>query len=313
MKQYLGIVIAVVGVGLAGYSGYSKYKTKMEDAMREGNFARIQRDYLERVGWIRSNPDEKAYKDEVQTFFRWYFREINDHVNRFHGNPKFDGYLAELDKREKTGRDSQINEKRAAFDSLKKVFDEMRQGNYRPEFSASDKGMRLDVLPTTVQGAGSSAKIRFPIVLWGAQRELRDESTSAAGVVATNRRRMQTSSQFNVTWRLIDEKGKLLGEMTAAGDPLMKIDHPEVFIAEFPPQMVLGYYEFDLVPAEVARIEINFSVNSRSPSGGDAYASFPWKFDAPPAWKLKPGETWSGAQESVRPEEEIDPSKAARP
>jgi len=35
---------------------------------------------------------------------------------------------------------------------------------------------------------------------------------------------------------------------------------------------------------------------------------FQWKGDAPAAWKLGAGETWKGAQESVRPEEEIDPN-----
>jgi hypothetical protein len=39
-------------------------------------------------------------------------------------------------------------------------------------------------------------------------------------------------------------------------------------------------------------------------------ANFVWKIDAPAEWKLKPGEKWEGAEESVRPAEEIDPAAA---
>jgi hypothetical protein len=76
--------------------------------------------------------------------------------------------------------------------------------------------------------------------------------------------------------------------------------------------MVLGYYPMDLVPAEVAKMEIDFNVASRSPTGGEALASFVWKLDPPANWKLKPGEKWEGAEESVRPAEDIDPAAAAK-
>lgn len=303
MKRYLGIILAVAFFVVAIAFTYNKYKTKAVEADRDANAARLKSDYLERVGWIRSNPDEKAYKDEVGTFFRWYFTQVNEHLNRFGGNREFDEYLKELDKRaEKGGKEQQMADKKAFYEYVRKIFDQMKAGTYSPVWSASDKGMRLDVLSTESVAVSGQPQVRYQLVLWGAQREMRED-----GKV----KKMSTSASFGAAWKLFDEKGKLLGEMTASGDPSMKIDFPERFIAEFPPQMVIGHYDIDLVPAEVKTMEITFTVSSRSSSGGDINSTFLWKLDPPAEWKLQSGEAWKGAQESVRPEEEIDPAKRA--
>jgi hypothetical protein len=125
-------------------------------------------------------------------------------------------------------------------------------------------------------------------------------------------KRMITSSSFNANWKLFDAKGKLHGELDINGDPANKIDWPERFIPEFPPQVVIGAYELDLLPADVARVEAEFTVTSRSPSGGEAKGTFVWKLDVPSDWKLKPGEVWKDATTEERPIEEIDPAAAAR-
>jgi hypothetical protein len=302
MKRYIGVIVAIIFVIVAISTASSKYSAKVEEAARQENAARIKSEYLERVGWIRSNPDEKSYKEEVTSFFRWYFNQINDHKNRFGGSAEFDEYLDELDKRAEKGG-TQVADKKAYYEYTKKMFDQFRGGNYAPVWSGADKGMRLDVVSTTPISTGGQSQIRYQIVLWGAQRELREEGKGM--------KKMVTSASFNVTWKLYDEKGKLIGEMNAPGDPAMKVDFPERFVAEFPPQMVLGHFDIDLLPAEVKNVDILFNVNSRSQSGGDVASNYAWKLDAPAEWKLRPGEEWKGAQESVRPEDEINPDKSA--
>jgi len=310
MNRYLGVFVALIAFTTAVVIGTSRYKTKSFEAERDLNLVRIQKDYLERVGWIRSIPDERAYKEEVNTFLRWYFRELNDHMSRFHGNRKFDDYLTDLSKRADNQKD--YAEKKAYFEYTKRFFDELRSGAYSPAFSASDKGMRLDITTASVQTEQNKSHVKLGIALWGAQRELRDESTSANGITAVIKKRMVTSASFSVTWKLYDDKGKLIGEMTAQGDPAMKVDYPEKYVPEFPPQMLLGYYAMDLIPADVAKIEMLCNVASRAATGGEAVANFAWKIDAPAEWKLRPGEKWEGAEESVRPAEEIDPAAAAK-
>lgn len=303
MKGITGILLIAVVAAVTGFVGYKVAANKWStEADAQADLARIQRDYYERVAWIRSNPDEKSYKDEVGTFFRWYFKEINEHQNRFGGDKEFDAYLTELDTRSERLTDAQLKERQVVYERVKNVFDQFRKGTYSPVFSATDDGMRFDIASADVKTVDGSPKIHMPIVLWGAQREMREDNKT---------KRMMVSAGFNLTWRLFDDKGKLYGEMSASGDPSNKIDYPERYIAEFPAQLVMGEYDFDLLPAEVARIEMEINVSSRSASGGEAHGTYTWKLDAPAEWKMKAGEQWKGAQEDIRPEEEIDPAKAS--
>ncbi len=185
------------------------------------------------------------------------------------------------------------------------MFDRMRTGKYAPVLTGTDKGLRLDIVSADVVMMGNKPKIRFPMVLWGAQRETREDERTGV-------KRVMTWAEFATTFRLLDDKGKLYGEMST-GNPGMRNDYPERLIAEFPPQIVLGQYELDPVPATVSVMEMLVSVRSHSPSGGDISAQYTWKIPVPDDWRLKPGETWEGATETTRSEEEKIRSGGRRP
>jgi hypothetical protein len=305
MKRYLGIIVAIVFVIVAIVLVSKKYNAKALEADRAAAEARIHVAFYERVGWLRANPDEKSYKDEVTTFFHWYFAQVNEYLNTYGGNRNFDDYLLELEAREgrSSSGDDKIAEKKAVYEYTRKIFDQMKGGNYAPVWTATDKGMRLDILSTSEANGPDGRKIRYQVVLWGPSRQLREDNKV---------RKMQTSASWNITWKLTDEKGKLIGEMNAAGDPAMKVDWPERYVPWFPAQMLIGHYDVDLLPGTTKTVDITFAVSSHSPTGGEALASFNWKLDAPAEWKLREGEEWKGATESVRPEEEIDPAMAAK-
>jgi hypothetical protein len=302
VKRYFGVIVIIAGVLLAAVMSYRSASTKAREAQRDADAQRIQAEYLERVGWMRTNPDGATYKDELKPFFRAYFEQVDTHLTQFGGNKKFDGYLEELEKRSESGKEERANDKKAFYEYTRKVFDSLREGKYSPVWTATDKGMRLDVVSSDVVMVMGKPQIRLQLALWGAQRSLKDE-----GKV----RKMLTSASFDTVWKLTDAKGKLLGEMRGA-DPSMKVDFPERYIPQFPPQMVLGHYDLDQLPSDVAKLEMTINVSSRSASGGDATATYVWKLDVPSEWKLGAGETWEGATQEERPEEEIDPAKSAK-
>lgn len=301
MKRYFGVIVIIAGVLLAAVMSYRSASGKARDAQREADAQRIQAEYLERVGWMRTNPDEATYRDELKPFFKAYFDQVDTHLAQFGGNKKFDGYLDELEKRESSGKEERAADKKAFYEYTRKVFDSLREGRYRPVWTATDKGMRLDIVSSDVVMVMGKPQVRLQLALWGAQRSMKDE-----GKV----RKMLTSASFDTVWKLTDAKGKLLGEMRGA-DPSMKVDFPERYIPQFPPQMVLGHYDLDLMPNEVAKLEMTINVSSHAASGGNAAATYVWKLDVPSEWKLGAGETWEGATQEERPEDEIDPSKKA--
>ena len=79
MKRYIGLIVGFVVVAGGAWYLVSSYSAKVRDAERDMAAQRIRADYLERVGWIRSNPDEKSYKEEVNPFFRAYFNQVDEH------------------------------------------------------------------------------------------------------------------------------------------------------------------------------------------------------------------------------------------
>jgi len=300
VKRYFGFVLLVVGIIVAAVMTTRASSARALEAQRDADFARVQKDYLERVGWLRVNPDEKAYRQELSPFFKTYFEQVGAHHDRYKLGKEYDAYLTELEKRGE--KDDRVQDRKAFYEYTRQVFDLMREGKYQPEWTATDKGMRLDVVSSEVVRVLGKPQVRLRLALWGAQREERTD-----GKV----KKMVTSASFSTQWKLTDERGKLLGEMSAE-DPSMKVDFPERFIAEFPPQMVLGHYDIDLVPNGVKKMEISFEVGSRAASGGDVTAAYVWKLDVPSDWRLGAGEQWEGATVTERPEEEIDPAKAAK-
>jgi hypothetical protein len=296
MKRILPVIFAIVGVVVGLIFAFKKWDAKTAEAQREQSEARIKVDYLERVAWIRVNPDEKTYKDEVGTFFRWYFKEVNEHINKFGGSRKFDDYLTELDERakKKKGEDEHADDKKAAYEYVRKFFDDFQKGNYSPMYTSTDKGIRWDILKTEP----INGKTRLTFVVWGLPAENRaidDKGT----------RKWQVNASYKSNWKLFDEKGKLFGEMPAEGVD-MKVDYPARYVKWFPLQIVVGHFDVPLIPNEVKNAEITFTQSTRSLTGGDIVANHTWKLDLPAEWKLRPGEKWEGAQDSVRPEEEIN-------
>lgn len=302
MKRYFGVIVIIAGVLLAAVMSYRTASSKARDAQREADAQRIQAEYLERVGWMRANPDEATYKEELRPFFKNYFEQVDTHLTQFGGNKKFDGYLEELEKRSESGKEERAADKKAFYEYTRKVFDSLREGKYSPVWTATDKGMRLDIVSSDVVMVLGKPQVRLQLALWGAQRSLKDE-----GKV----RKMVTSASFDTVWKLTDAKGKLLGEMRGT-DPAMKVDFPERYVPQFPPQMVLGHYDLDQMPSDVAKLEMTINISSHSASGGNSTATYVWKLDVPSEWKLGAGETWEGATQEERPEEEIDPAKSAK-
>ena len=133
MKRYFGVVFAIAFVIGGIVFAYRKFDTKTTEAARELNAERIRADYYDRVAWIRVNPDEKSYKDEVTTFLRWYFKEVNEHQNKYLLGKNFDEYLTELDERatKKGNKDDRLDDKKATYEYVRKIFDQLKAAAIR--------------------------------------------------------------------------------------------------------------------------------------------------------------------------------------
>jgi hypothetical protein len=309
MKRYFGIIVAIIFAVVAIIYVKNKWTENATEAASAQDIARLRGDSLERIAWLRNVPDQKAYTDELQTYMRWYFKEVTEHFNKYGGNRKFDDYLTELDARsvnkKKDGdEDMRSADRKNVYEYTRRVFDQFQAGTYAPLWSATNNGIRIDIVSANAQQVGAEQKIHLPLVVWGLPREERTDEKKT--------KRVLVNATFKFNWRLFDEKGKLLAEMPGEGGPDSRVDWPERYVKYFPPMVVLGHYDVDKLPTEAKTAEISFTISARSPTGGNVMADFVWKLDVPAEWKLGAGETWKGATESVRSQEEIDPKKQAK-
>ncbi|MCL2625514.1 MAG: hypothetical protein FWD46_01680 [Cystobacterineae bacterium] len=288
-RRYFGMFLSLVLSFLVVFvsiffvvKGWRAAKTEEERALKA---AQLKADYLERVSWIRSIPEEAKYQVEVKNFLQWYFGQMEAHVGAFHLNPRFDDYLKEL---ESPGNADRQEERRRVYESVRTVFDLMRQGRYSPRWSASSQGVRLDILSTQViLDEKREKKVRYQLVLWGLPRV---QTVDDRGLL-----RIQSRATFRAQWRMFDMKGKRIAEMHLEGNMPGRIDWPERYISMFPSDVTLGHYDVDLMPFNAETVEAQFNISSPSLSGGDMSPVFVWKQSVPPEWRLRPGETWQGA------------------
>lgn len=304
MKRYFGIIVAVIGVSAGIVWAMRKWDAKNAESARELNAARIRAEYLERAPWLRNIPDQKLYIDENQTFMTWYFKEVTEHLNKHGGNREFDDYLKELEARSakstKEDDSGKMDEKKAVYAYTRKVFDSLKKKDYAPWWTATDKGIRLDIVSADTFRLGPDEKIHLPVVVWGLPR---DERTDDKGV-----KRVTVNASFKFNWKLYDEKQKLIAEIPGEGGPDSRVDWPDRFVKFFPPMVVIGHYDIDKLPAETKTADIEWNIAARAPTGGDINLTYSWKGEVPAAWKLGAGEAWKGATDSIRPEDEINPA-----
>ena len=291
------IVVAAL-FGLAAFFGIKKYTALREESRQERDALRLKLEFVERSSWLRNVPTADAYEQGVASTFKWYFTEVDEFVRRYRLNANFDDYLSELKATSKGEGDPRL----AAYKLTRTYFDLFRSKRYTPMWTGTSNGIRFDIVSGEVEQVNGEKKIHLPIVLWGFPRT---ESVNEMGV-----RRISSNAQFTGKWRLLDAKGEQLGEIPISGGPTGRIEWPERFIAQFPPGMLLGYYDVDLLPAEVAKIEMTMSFTGSAPSGGDVFTQYQWNLDTPMAWKLPAGQQWNNAE--TRPREATAPAAPAK-
>jgi hypothetical protein len=311
MKRYFAIAVVLVGISASIYFATKEWDKNTAEHQRDQSALKLRADFLERVPMLRSQPEEKAYRSEVQTFLAWYFKEVNEHLARHGGNKKFDDYLLELEDRSSKkstkaddGSKEKIEDKKIVYEYSRKIFDQMKGGTYAPLYTQTSSGVRFDILSADVEHVGGEEKIHLPLVVWGLPREERIDDRKV--------KRISTSGTFKFNWKLFDEKGKLIGELPGDGGPNSRVEWPDRYVKFFPPSVLLGHYDVDKLPQQAKVVEMSFSISGRTPTGGDVSANYTWKMDVPASWKLAAGETWKGATEAERPEDEINPTKSAK-
>ncbi len=303
------LVVALVVAGGAGF-GYSRMKAAELESKHQIELEKLRREFVDREAFARSIADSTKYADEQRALFKWYFAELTSHYNRYPKYKNYDRFLDDLKARHKSKKvkDGEFGQWEERFKLTRDFFDKVGAGKYEPRFTAVDKGLRFDIYDIQSVPDPKEPKVRLSFALYGAQRKWSEDTSSGSKVS-----KLTVNANFrDMVFKGLDGQDKEVLQLTASGDPF-KIDNPERLVEEFPPHVVLGYYEVPKIPSQAAKVEITFGISTRSVlSGEEAAGEFVWKMPTPDDFKLPAGAAWEGAQEKEREAPEEAAAKPAK-
>ncbi|HSM93115.1 MAG TPA: hypothetical protein VLT47_09520 [Anaeromyxobacteraceae bacterium] len=302
MKKILFVALPAGIAIFAAVAIFAAFRDRGESTASLLERAQLKREFVERAAVGRALPPERIdeWRDESAALFRWYLQELSAIRNRHPTVPPAPtGAAAAAEERK-----GKFTEKdRASYGEWQKLADDrfalVKEARYAPLFTATVEGMRLDLLSITTgqHPAGGGAALRIDFALWGAPRNVVKEKQ---GDVTTTKVVLPIAFR-QLAFRMLDEKGKLYGEMSGPGEPFQKLSDPERWIEDFPPGVLFGTWWVDLLPREAVNAELDVDVALRGANGNER--SGPFKFTLPvrEEWRVAPGAAYEAQTREVAP------------
>jgi hypothetical protein len=287
------VLLAIVGGGAAYY--LNLYKTKNTELAYRVELMELKRRFITQSVGLRLL-DEESYRREVGTALTEYFTKLDDLKKKFPEQFDLERKKKDVERDFAEGRlkkdQKQARDERIAL-SLD-LLDKMRQGQYRPIYTAVDKTFRFDIYDIQPAPVSGEKRIKMSYVHWG-----------AFGSVSYG------AIEGNIKVPLVKGKEVAIPKMTSDGPPTLQVE-PERWVAEFIPGVEIGYYDMPFFPAEATAVELSFDFSITTPGSSSvlAHVVFP-AMPVPDAWKLKPGEKWE-ADVQIATEEELQAAGAEK-
>lgn len=290
MKSAMGwIIVLALVVGGAGFGLY-QFNNTMQEQMYELKLADIKRRFLvESVGLRQLKAED--YQKEVGIALTKYFELVGKLAKEYPDFYDVERELkfgeAEFERGRMPEGQKLLREERIAI--TLDLFKRMRQGQYRPLFTAADKTFRFDIYDITPGKVSGESRIKMSYAQWGAFGPV------DFGTILGN-------------MRVEKEEGKpaAIPQMVADGQPpSLQIISPERWVKEFPPGIEVGYYDLPQFPREADAVELSFDFTIRTVGGTPIAINTTFDdIPIPEAWKVPEGQTWE-AQERLASDEEL--------
>ncbi len=301
------ILLIVFALAIGGWALH-EYQTRITDADAKLDLARIQRDYDERAPAAREITGADEYRDEMGGLFRWYFGAVRDHDNRFPDQRNHDLGWKDIVHKHEIGvlKQPEFEGLSQNHTTVEEVYKMLQGGHFDPVYAGTSMGQHFDIWRADREQHDNQPEIRLDFVWWGPQRRVEFEKSETGTT-----KRVQVSAELQgITFSLMDAKDKLYGEVHGE-EPSAKISDPDRYLDLFPSNAVLGTYWVALFPHEAQTLKLEIDAVTRTAQGHELAPKFEWSIPLKDDWKLAEGQTWEGATEEIREEEE--PAQAVAP
>lgn len=258
----------------------------------------LAHDFVVKNIWMRVAKNKGQYVSEITSLIKTHINKTKEIYAKYgkemdidrkwkeysEGGKEIGTQLAMLGEK----ADKRYAEQRAAMEEAfkysKEVFQTFAEARYNPIYTAAEESVRLDFYDISRVNEGGNPQLRWKFIMWGAFPEMR-----YSGITVT----------------LYDENGKKFGEInSSSSQPNLRVEDPTIWIEDFPPQAMPGYYDLPLLPYPVAKADYEFRFSAKTYFGSEVSWSLMFKeIPVEPSWKLPPDAKWEAqAIEEIPPE-----------
>jgi hypothetical protein len=281
----VGLAIALGG-GWFAIRGYNHQEARF---LYQRELSGLQREFLaDSLPLFRL--DTQGYQRDIGPHLSKYFRGIDKLARDRPGLYDLEREIKATSEKVAAGlmTEPQARARSERIALTTDVYNRMRQGQYRPIYTASDNNFRFDIYDISPARVAGEHKIKFSYVHWGPfPREHRPGSgTVSYDSIVGNIKALQAEGKPA-------ELPQLVGD---AQPPSLQVS-PERWIAEFPAGAELGFYDLPLFPKNATTLQLTFAFGIRTVGGSKVMANIAFEeIPIPDGWKLAEGQKWESQQ-----------------
>ncbi|MEW5849685.1 MAG: hypothetical protein AB2A00_12780 [Myxococcota bacterium] len=298
----MGRVLAfLVGVG-AVLAGLIFFFGSMDSQIKRLKFENeryaLKQRFAAKIPHLQSVEDEKAAFD-LQTAVKEYAKSLAELYKKY---PEFRDPDSILKRWEKDYQDKKVDEgkirgARERVTLVKGLWEKFLTDNYKPVMTSADKSLRVDIYNVEKKAVDGQDKLIVHVAYIGGTP---DKSMGFGGI------EMQipladddATAKKRAKGELKDNKQERKATVSGGGEPNTLILEPEKWVEDFPPGIVIGYYDFPLFPAEAKSMELTMDFEFKNPGGGRVANAVKFKpMELKPEWKLPEGSSFEADEQT---------------
>lgn len=302
MKRFVAFLVVLAAVGAVAAFAFMSFKARLTEERLIAKKAVIDLDFLGHSAFTRMVPGDD-YGDDASVLFSGYARD----VDKIYNDPEFaplrddDKVRKVYEKAHKEGRkdDKTLKEVNDRIDYTQAVYKELTGGSYHPVASAQQNGLRVDLYSIEKAPVDGQDRLKVKALIYSG-----DPDAVSFGQIAM-KLAIISKVEKKVRGKTVTEDEIKLAKVEGGGSPNTLIKTPRKWMEDFPPGVMIGYYDFPLFPPTSSELALTMGFGVRTVGGNNIQAelSFP-PLTIDPSWKLPAGASWE-AEEMEGTEEEM--------
>lgn len=301
MKRFLAVLVLLIALSAIVGWVFLTFQQKIFTQKLALERATIGTLFMGRLAGTRMLPDE-TYIDDIGVLLSSYGRDIDkmyqspEYAKLRNPNAMREMYLEEFQKGRLDDRTFQgINER---IDYTQEAYKALTSGSYRPLTTAQNLGFRLDMYEINKTAIDGQDRLMVKVLIHAG-----DPESLSFGRIEM-KMRIEDEVEKQVKGKTVTETVAKMAKVEGGGEPNTLVKEPRKRMEDFPPGLMIGYYDFPLFPPTARELKLTMSFTVRTAGGNSFSPNLEFAvIPISPSWRLPEGASWE-AEEMEATEEE---------